>query len=238
MSNLTPVSLKAILFDFDGTLVDTKSFYFGLIADYLGTDHIKTISLAGEIIEAKLVPEDANVRWKIIKASYQVSRKMGFGIIRSLKAIWYLSQNHSKHFSSAKPTEGTIQGIIKLKKLGVQIGIISYTSRKKILSFLSKYFQDSSIIPERNILAKGEFGKSKEAGIEKFIRSFDLVEHKYLCAIVGDLGGDILAGNNLGITTIGLTTGYAPSKILKLTKPSKIFNSVIELAEAVEIPSN
>ncbi|MHA2154873.1 MAG: HAD family hydrolase [Candidatus Hodarchaeales archaeon] len=238
MSNSPPLLLKAILFDFDGTLVDTKTYYFGLIADFLGTDREETISLAGKLIERKLLPKDVNVKWKIIKTSYQVSRKLGFGIPRSLRAVWFLSQNHSKKFSSAQPTEGTIQGLIKLKEQGVQLGIISYTSRNKISSFLKKYFQDGTIIPERNILAKGDFGKSKEDGIENFLKLFDLKQQKQLCAIVGDLGGDIISGNNLGITTIGLTTGYAPSNILKLVNPSRVYNNLTELAEAVKIPSS
>ena len=237
MSNSTPVQLKAILFDFDGTLVDTKTYYFGLIADYLGTDPTETISLAGEIIESKLVPEDINIRWKIIRASYQVSREMGYSMLRSIMAVWFLSRNHAKNFSSATPTEGTIQGLIKLQELGVQVGIISYSSRKKIKSFLSKYMQDNQIVPDEYILAKGEFGKVKEDGIARFLQLFDLTQDKRMCAIVGDLGGDIISGKNLGITTIGLTTGYAPLEILKLTKPSRIFQTISELVEAVEVPS-
>ncbi|MHA1976743.1 MAG: HAD family hydrolase [Candidatus Hodarchaeales archaeon] len=236
MSKSAPVQLKGILFDFDGTLVDTKTFYFGLIADFLGTDKSKTISLAGTIIESQLVPEDTNVRWKIIKASYQVSRRLGFSMIRSLLAMWYLSRNHSKKFSSAKPTEGAIQGLMKLKELGIQVGIISYTSRKKIRLFLSNYLQDSHLFPDENILAKGDFGKSKEEGIKKFLKSLDLMQNKRMCAIVGDLGGDIISGKNLDITTIGVTTGYAPAEILKLTNPSRIYQTIFELAEAVVVP--
>ncbi len=232
------VILKAILFDFDGTLVDTKSYYFGLIADYLGTDPIETIKLAEEVIELKLVPEDNNIRWKIIKASYIVSRKMGYSRIKSLRALWHLSRTHSKQFASAEPTEGTIPGLIKLKELGIQLGIISYTSRRKVDLFLSNHYPNQKIFPEENILTKGDLGSSKEDGIEKFLNIFNLNQQKELCAIVGDLGGDIIAGNNVGITTIGLTTGYAPSRILSKSSPSRIFQTLTELAENVEVPSN
>ncbi len=238
MTQSSSIKLKAILFDFDGTLVDTKSYYFGIIADYLGSDRDKTIKIAEEIIESKLVPEDNNIRWEIVRTSYQVSRKMGFGIIRSILALWHLSRNHSKNFSSAEPTKDTIEGLVKLNELGVHLGIISYTSRRKIEYFLSKYIENKFMFSEECILAKGDFGNLKEKGIEKFLELFNLTKEKHLCAIVGDLGGDIISGNNLGITTIGLTTGYATSDILSKAGPSRIFDTVIELAKNVEVPSN
>ena len=234
MTNSNTLSLKAVLFDFDGTLVDTKTFYFRMIADFLNTDPNTTISLAGDWISSKLSSEDTNIKWILVKAAYHVSRAMGFNYFTSLRAVWFLIRNHSKSFSKAQPTKDTISGLKKLQKKGIKMGIISFSSRNKILEFLSTHLHNHDFFPNENILTKEDLGKIKEEAILKFIRQFNLTEDKQSCAYVGDLGGDIIAGNNLGIVSIGLTTGYATRKTLESASPTRVFNTVLELAEFID----
>ena len=237
MTIQTKLPLKAILFDFDGTLVDTKTFYFQLIADFLNADPDRTISLAGEWIEAKLSPEDKNIRWLLLRAAYNVSRAMGFNYITSVRAVLYLIRNHSKSFNKAQPTKDALTGLKQLHEKGVQIGIISFSSRSKILDFISTYFTEDELFTQENILTKEDLGKIKEEAILSFIHKFNLSNDKNSCAYVGDLGGDFIAGNNLGIVSIGLTTGYGSKKILESSLPTVIFDTVLELAENTDIYS-
>ena len=117
---------------------------------------------------------------------------------------------------------------------GIKMGIISFSSRHKILEFISTHLQDQDFFPQENILTKDNLGKIKEEAILKFLHQFNLVEDRQSCAYVGDLGGDIIAGNNLGIVSIGLTTGYATRKTLESASPTRVFNTVLELAEFVD----
>ena len=226
--------LKAILFDFDGTLVDTKSYYFGLVAKFLGSDPERTISLAGTIISSRLSPKDTNIKWELLKVSYIISRKLGFGYLKSIRAVLFLVRNHSKSFSEAQPTLNTVKGLEELRLKGINMGIISFSSKKKITKFIDKFLPTKGYFPADNILAKGGFGKTKEAGIFTFLESIDLTKKPHLCAIVGDLGGDIIAGNNMNLFTIGITTGYASEETLRKASPSLITSSISEIAEKVE----
>lgn len=224
---------KLILFDFDGTLVDTKAFYFGLIADYLKSEKTRTISVAEEILSSMLSFDERNIKWKIVRASYYVSRALGYNILRSILAVIFLARNHNKNFIAAKPTKHAVNGMKLLKSKGITLGIISFSSKHKILSFMENYLKNSSLIDPSNILVKQDFGKTKEEAILKFLRKFELNEAKNLCAIVGDLGGDIIAGKNVGITSIGITTGYASRKLLLEAKPDRIFDSIEEIANHI-----
>ncbi|MHA1942345.1 MAG: HAD family hydrolase [Candidatus Hodarchaeales archaeon] len=228
---------KLILFDFDGTLVDTKTYYFGLIADYLKSDKKETISVAGRILTSMLSFDEKNIKWKIIRASYRVSRVLGNNRLRAIRAVIYLVRNHNNYFEDAKPTKHAVEGLKLLKEKGITLGIISYSSKNKILSFLQNYVQDSTLFEISNIIVKKEFGKTKEEAINNFLKKFELTETKKLCAIVGDLGGDIIAGKNMGITSIGITTGYSSKQLLLEAKPDRIFNSVKEIANCVIIES-
>ncbi|MHA1513295.1 MAG: HAD family hydrolase [Candidatus Hodarchaeales archaeon] len=234
MTDSMKTPLKAILFDFDGTLVDTKSYYFGLVAKFLGSDPEETISLAGTTISSKLSPKDANIKWELLKVCYIISRKLGYGYFKSIRAVLFLIRNHSKSFSKAQPTQYTVEGLEELRLKGISLGIISFSSKKKINEFINNYLPRKEYFPEDNILAAGEFGKKKEAGMITFLEKFNLKEKPQLCAIVGDLGGDIIAGNNVKLFTIGITTGYASEETLRKASPSLITSSLSEIADRVE----
>ena len=229
------LSLKAVFFDFDGTLVDTKTFYFNLIANFLKADSDTTISLAGDWIASKLTYNETNIKWKLVRAAYHVSRAMGFSYFTSFRAVWHLVRNHSKAFSNAMPTKDAISGLKKLKEKDIRMGIISFSSRNKVLEFLNVHLSEDDILPRENIITKEALGKTKEEAILFFLEQFNLTDEADSCAYIGDLGGDIIAGNNLGTISIGLTTGYAPRKILEAASPTQVFDSVLEFAESVDL---
>ena len=117
---------------------------------------------------------------------------------------------------------------------GINLGIISFSSKKKINGFINDHLPKKDYFPEDNILTGSEFGKNKETGIVAFLEKFNITKNPHLCAIVGDLGGDIIAGNNMNLFTIGITTGYAGEETLREASPSLVVSSLSEIANQVE----
>ena len=234
MPQLVYIPIKAILFDFDGTLVDTKSYYFGMLAEYLKAVPNEVIDLANRITFSKISEKEQNVKWYIVRTLYKVARALEFGRFKSIQAVLYVGRNNTKQFSKATPTRDALAAIKRLHASNIRLGIISFTSRKKILSFLNSHLRGSKYFSENNILAAGEFG-NKEAGIVYFIRKFNLTTTPRSCAIIGDLGGDTIAGKNIGITTFGLTTGFSTHEILSKNKPDAIYDSLLEMEKAVHL---
>jgi phosphoglycolate phosphatase-like HAD superfamily hydrolase len=234
MPQLVYIPINAILFDFDGTMVDTKRYYFELAAHPLQTDPEKLISLADEIYFSNLSPEERNIKWKIVKAIYIVARELGYNRIQAVKSINYVRKNHSRLFSQAKPTTDAPVAIKRLATAGIKLAIISLTSRGKIQSFLKTHVKGSRYFPSDHILAAGEY-KNKELAIVHFLRKFNLTDTPRNCAIVGDLGGDILAGKTIGITTFGLTTGYSNYETLKKTSPDAIYETLLEMEKSIHL---
>lgn len=234
MSQLVYIPIKAILFDFDGTLVDTKRFYFTLVADYLNADIDELLSLADELTFSKLSSEERNIKWKIVKTVYKVSRAAGFSHIKSMRAVKYVVQNHTKQFKSAKPTKDAVYAIKRLYSHDIKLAIISFSSSEKVHVFLRKYLKGFKYFPKNCVKTAGEF-ESKELAIVHFLRKFNLTDTPRSCVIVGDLGGDIIAGKNVGITTFGLTTGYSNYKTLKQNSPDGIFENLLEMEKSVHL---
>jgi phosphoglycolate phosphatase-like HAD superfamily hydrolase len=235
MPQLVYIPIKAIIFDFDGTLVDTKHYYFGLLAEYLQIDKTLVISKADEITFSKLTPEERNVKWKIARTLYKVSRALEFSIIRSLRALFYVLRNQSKQFSSAEPTKDTLIALKRLHSTGIKLAIVSDSPRKKIEIFIATYLKNTSYFPSGRILAAGEFGKHKEEGFIHFLRKFQLTDTPRSCAMIGDLGGDIIAGKTVGITTFGFAAGYSTPDTLLENKPDAIYETLLEMEGSVHL---
>ncbi len=235
MPQLVFISIKAIIFDFDGTLVDTKQYYFGMLAQFLQVNPIQVVSKADELTFSKISPQERNVKWKIVKTLYKTSRALGFSRIKALRASIYVGRNQSKRFSSAQPTKDALIALKRLHAHDMRVAILSDSPRKKIEVFLEKHLQGSKFFTAENILAKGEFGKHKESGIVHFLRKFNLTDTPRSCVIIGDLGGDILAGKTIGITTFALTTGYSTHETLLETKPDAIYESLLEMEKSVHL---
>ncbi|MFX0171856.1 MAG: HAD family hydrolase [Candidatus Hodarchaeota archaeon] len=234
MPQLVYIPINAVLFDFDGTIVDTKQYYFELAAHSLQTDPMILISKADEIYFSKLSPEERNIKWKIVKAIYRVARELGYNRFQALKSINYVRKNHSKLFSQAKPTKDAFVAIKRLNNAGIKLAIISLTSRGKIQFFLETHFKGSKYFPSDHILAAGEY-KSKELAIVHFLRKFNLTDTPRNCVIVGDLGGDIISGKTIGITTFGLTTGYSNYKTLEKAFPDAIYETLLEMEKSIHL---
>ncbi|MFX1283640.1 MAG: HAD family hydrolase [Promethearchaeota archaeon] len=235
MPQVVYIPIKAIIFDFDGTLVDTKQYYFGMLAEYLQVDLVRVFSKADELIFSKLTSQERNVKWKIVMGLYQVSRALGFSYIKSLRAMFFVGRNQSKQFSSAQPTKDTILALKRLHSTGIKLAIVSDSPRKKINIFLNKHLKGINYFPEDCILASGEFGKHKEEGFVYFLRKFNLTSTPRSCAMIGDLGGDIIAGKTIGITTFAFAAGYSTPEILLENEPDAIYETLLEMERSIHL---
>lgn len=235
MPQLVYIPIRAIIFDFDGTLVDTKQFYFELLTQYLQVDLTLVISKADEITFSKLTSQERNLKWKIIKTLYRVSRALEFSHIKSLRALFYVIRNQSKQFSLAKPTKDALIALKRLHSSGIKLAIVSDSPRKKIDIFLAKYLKGTNYFPTDRILASGEFGKHKEEGFVYFLRKFNMTSTPRSCAMIGDLGGDIIAGKTIGITTFAFAAGYSTPETLLKTEPDAIYETLLEMEGSVHL---
>jgi phosphoglycolate phosphatase-like HAD superfamily hydrolase len=53
--------------------------------------------------------------------------------------------------------------------------------------------------------------------------------------MIGDLGGDIIAGKTVGITTFAFTAGYSTPETLQVNKPDASYETLLEMEGAVHL---
>ncbi len=229
-------SIRCIIFDFDGTLLDVKKAlkdavievfdYYKIIADI---DHtIQEIGTVLESIQGHPIP-------KILLQSYDLFKNISslqkFSFLKKLRiAVKLFTRylDYSKEEATIFP--GTKELLEHLSKQH-DLYIVSHNQTKSILDHLekeglTKYF-------------KGIFGADKLIEMKPSIKAFQPIFelHDSFKArefvMIGDMPSDIEAGQEAGFWTIALTSGVSNEAVLAQYNPDIIIHSLEELLELI-----
>lgn len=202
------MSKKLIVFDFDGTMVDSLSYYlneakgyFPKHEDKLNKDYVHTHGVEA-LFKSLSIP------------------KFVIPLI-----LIYVRFRHNHILKKLKPHNDIGTVLKKLNKDHV-VGIVSSNSKKTIKVFLknnrlSEYvsFVDSSPF---------YFGKSKN--LKKWRKKYpDLTKACY----IGDEERDIKAAHQAGFVPIGVAWGVESQSLLKHSNPKFIVKSAIDILKVV-----
>lgn len=208
--------IKGILFDLDGTLIDTNSL---ILSSFKHTfkKHLNFVPEDSEIVKFFGEPLDKSLL------------KYGKDNVENLVAS-YRAYNDERHDIEAKEFDGVKETLDKLKARGIKLAIV--TSKRRIMSVrglelfgLTEYF-DVIITPENTQLHK----PNKEPAL----KACELLKIKPSEAIfVGDSHNDILCGKNSGTKTCLVTYTVLELEELKSLKPDYVVDNIVELLDII-----
>ena len=206
--------IKGVVFDFDGTIVDSMAIIFEALNKALGNRNLPTIGLdllgrmAGrplsEIIKAKMyVPEST------IKAIEKDVFKAYVGFCR-------------KSCQLLPNVEETLK-VLKSKQ--VKLGLFTTTPREPLRVAVRRL----AIGNYFDVMLAKDDAKSKPDpdGLEKIVTEFGIRKNE--CLYVGDSPIDVLTGKAAGIRTIAVATGVATMGQLKENAPDCIITNLEQL---------
>ncbi len=195
--------IRAVLFDFDGTLTRPGSIDFRALKELLGCPQDQAIL---EYIEGL---EDPGRRGEALRVLQTVE----------LEAA-----------RRSRPNDGAEEFLALLGKRGIGRGIISRNARASILEAL-KNFERTAERDFSVLLSRENSGRPKPSpdGVLLAARAFGVPPARLL--VVGDYLFDIQAGNRAGAVTAFLTNG-APLPAMD-ARPDFVVGRLMELVEAV-----
>lgn len=216
-----PLAVRAVLFDLDGTLVDSVSAYIEVArcaAAPFGLEvtggQVRTALASGGSFWKGIVPE---------------GRADGAAIARELSAhasrAWpRVLKEHARLF------DGLVQTLDTLKALGIQLGIVS-GARPEVLELL----RPDNILDRFDAVILGpDVSKPKPdpEGILKCLHQLGVAPGEAL--YVGDAPVDIQASRAAGVHVASVLTGAGDSAMLSAWGPDRIVASHARLPTMVE----
>lgn len=204
---------KAILFDIDGTLLDSWDFIFDSVKNSLAIHKLPDLT-------------DETIKKAIGKPLAEFYEILMPGIDPAL-----LSQTHrefqEKYFHLIKPFAKTKQTLKKLKDKGFLVASVSNRIKKSVLHSL-KLAKISGFF---DVIVSADDVNNPKPHQEHLLVALEKLdvkpENSYM---VGDTDQDILAGKNAGIKTVGVTYGFLGKDIAK-HNPDYIIDDIAQLMD-------
>ena len=207
--------IKAILFDIDGTILDTSDFVFSAVKYTLAKHNL---SITEENLTlAKGKPLVEFYKFLFPSQDYQL-----------------FSKTHDDYqqdkFDKVKIFPGVLKVLRKLKADGFLLAAVSNRTRISLVKSLKlgkiyKYF---------DMIVALEDVENPKPHKDHPLKALELLDvEKEFAIMVGDTENDILAGKNAGIKTIGVSYGWAGDEI-KNHNPDFVIDKIDELFSLFE----
>lgn len=200
---------KLILFDLDGTLVNTKDFV------------IKTLNkLSGEFGYDYIDEHDIQILRNTRSRNFL--KVLGIPIWKAPFIVKKIKKLLAKEIDNMNFIDGMEDVLLELKQKGHTLGVLTSNSKENTTEFLKKYHGKYF---EPRYTGIGIFSKKrifKKILKEKHLNSTDII-------YVGDETRDIISSQKAGIKIIAVTWGFNSEKILKSLNPDYIANNPKEI---------
>jgi pyrophosphatase PpaX len=206
--------IKGVVFDFDGTILDSMQMVFDTLNDALRKRGLPPIEIEvlGRMAGLPVI-EIISSKAKITEATAKEVEKDVFEVYT---AFCRTSCQLLPHVESILKT---------LKSKQIKLGLLTTTPRKPLRAVAEKF----SLMSYFDIMVAKEDAKNKPdpEGLERVIKEFGI--RKDECLYVGDSPIDILTGKAAGVKTIAVTTGIATVEQLEVAKPDGIIPNLEKL---------
>jgi HAD superfamily hydrolase (TIGR01509 family) len=206
--------IKGIVFDFDGTIVDSMRMVFDLLNQSLKNRELPTIEveLLGRMAGLPLI----NIISTKAQISESTAKKVEKDVFEAYTSFCRSSCQLLPHVENTLKT---------LKSKKIKLGLLTTTPKKPLKAVAEKFSLNNYF----DIMLAKEDAKNKPnpEGLKMIIKKFGISKDE--CLYVGDSPIDILTGKAAGIKTIAVTTGIATLEQLKEAKPDGIIPDLGEL---------
>ncbi|OPH49635.1 hypothetical protein BC351_37015 [Paenibacillus ferrarius] len=206
--------VKHILFDFDGTLVDSRALL------------VKLYNEMAAQYQFRMIRDQDLALLRSLTISERVNR-LGVPVLQIPKLVVAGRQMYQDNIRTLHIVPGMKEVIAHISALGIRSSILSSNSEGNIRTFLKNNRMDGAF--KEIISAKHLFGKHHS--IRKVMKQWGTPPSRMI--YVGDELRDIEACQKLGVPIIAVTWGYDSPRLLLSGKPDYLVNSPSDLVKTL-----
>lgn len=210
------MTVKLIVFDFDGTIADTHSAFVGIVnrlSGQFGYQPVgeEEVARMRHLSSRAIVAESQVPLWKLPFLLRKVTSELG------------------KEIADIVPVHGIDKALFVFKQYGYQLGILTSNSKKNVIAFLEK----NGLNDLFDFIDSGTGIFRKDKAIKTVLK-----RHKVAAAnliYVGDETRDIEAAQKSRVKVIAVGWGFNSPEVLAQHKPDFLVNTPQELIKAIEV---
>lgn len=202
--------IDTILFDWDGTLIDSAPCSFAAFQ--------KAFCDLGIPLEFALYEKVYSPNWYTMYQALQLPENKW----QEADDLW--TYHYGK--AAAPLVQGGLQVLNELEGRGYCLGIVTSGSRSRVRRELNG-FGLSGIF--KSVVCNEDVTNKKPHPEGLIVAIHRLEKHPDVCCYVGDSPEDVQMGRRANVRTIGILSGYPNSKKLPGANPDFCFDSILHL---------
>lgn len=209
--------LRAVLFDFDGTLADSKEAFLSAYNQLAGRHHFQKMTLASfDSLKSRSMKERCAA--------------LGISFYKIPFLVGELSKLYQDSLKSIPLMEGVREMLQELSDSGYTLAILSSNEEKNIRSFLNMHGLDcfSTVMCSKKLFAKDRL-------MHRYLRRSQLTADQVV--YIGDEERDILASRKCGIRVMWAAWGFDGIENVRRAGPDFIADRPADVLRIVrELP--
>lgn len=221
-----PIEVSAVIFDLDGTLIDTVGIYFTILDTVLKRFDLPPVSRE-TLLEAT---REGDFDWdRVLPLPWKDRREEILSRIRAV--LDEISPPLYRERATLIP--GVDDTLRSLARRGYKLGLVTSTPMRHMpikLLPLRKAGVEECL---RAVVTADDTPRKKPSPQPLLECARRLLVDPGRCMYVGDMCSDIAAGKAAGMLTVGVLTGFDEEALLRDEKPHWILKGVVELKEAL-----
>jgi len=214
--SLTKIKLNTVMFDLDGTLIDSSLDVVRILVDSINKNggslaHDSKIKIGPPLIDmiTSVVPEFSEEVKQQIHEDFRIAYS-------------------EDDLNSTIPYGGIVELLKSLKKYNISVFIVTYKPKNLAMKILNRHFNNLYL----DVLTPSEIedfsnGKTKVDILNLLMSKWNVMPEESI--MIGDAISDITCAKEVGIATVGAAYGYGEDAEFELA--DKKVNSVEELSK-------
>ena len=222
------LKVAAVMFDLDGTLIDTVPIYYKIIDIIFAKLGIPRVSKE-TLLEAMA---DGDFDWNCVLPDNMKPRKAE--LIENARAV--IDQVAPPMFhEQTKLIPGTGEIFRQFASKGIKIGLVTSTPAKQMPVKMIP-LNNAGLEKQFDVIVTADDVRQKKPAAEPLVRCSEKLGVPFeKCVYVGDTRVDIRAGKAAGMKTVGVLTGFDNYDTLRNERPDAIISSIARLVETLEM---
>jgi len=222
------LSVQAVIFDMDGTLIDSIETYYRIVEIALERLKMPQVSRR-KILDAA---EDGDFNWEVVLPGEVLNNKDEI-----IAAAWeIIAEIAPRMFAeNIKLIRGADHILQTISKGTPRIGLVTSTPQRD-LKMKMEPLKSAGVDNLLEVIITSDDVEKRKPAPDPLLacaRKFRVQSSK--CVYVGDTRIDIKAGKAAGMKTVGVLTGFDDYDMLANEGPDAIIDSIGNLVEVIEV---